>query len=284
MLLLISGKQPEEDCRFFANIVENNLNRYQMKQTILIALTVLFSAVAGQAQEKPKEKEQKPLNVLVFSKTKGFRHESISSGVKMLYDLSKAQTWVLTCTEDASLFTDELLKNFDVAVFLNPTQDVLDDAQQKAFERFIGSGKGFVGVHASADCEYEWPWYGELNGGFFKTHPPAQEATVIIENTNHPAMKPFEGMKTYTTFDEWYTFKENPRSKVNVLMSLDESSVKKFSNNDWKMGDHPLVWWHEVKGARSFYTGFGHTHESFRDPKIVEHIAAAINWAGKRIN
>ena len=91
-------------------------------------------------------------------------------------------------------------------------------------------------------------------------------------------------MKTYTTVDEWYSFKENPRPNVNVLARLDESTIKKSSNDKWKMGDHPLIWWNDQDGIRSFYTVFGHTHEAFQDELIIEHIKNAINWAAKRID
>ena len=245
-----------------------------MKHLILIFLAFLTFFCTAQ--------EKKPLNVLVFSKTMGYRHESISSGIKMLYDQSQKQAWVITATEDASLFSDSFLAGFDVAVFLNPSEDGLDEIQQSAFQKFIRSGKGFVGIHSSADFEYDWPWYEKLNGALFKLHPPSQVGTIIIENTGHPAMKPFKNMKSYTTYDEWYTFKTNPRENVNVLATLDESSIKKYDNDDWKMGDHPIIWWHEFEGSRSFYTGFGHTHESFQNPLIVEHISEAINWAGRR--
>jgi uncharacterized protein len=254
-----------------------------MKTKILmLALLVTFSVTVNAQGNQPDFKD--PINILVFSKTSGFRHASISSGIKMLYDLSKQQNWVITATENTALLTDDLLSKMDVAVFLNPTGNAIDDAGQVAFEKFIKSGKGFVGIHASADFEYDWPFYGALNGAYFKTHPQAQEATVIIENTGHPAMIPFKDKKTYTTFDEWYAFKENPRAKVHVLASLDESSIKISNNDNWKMGDHPIIWWNEIDGARSFYTGFGHTHESFQDKLIIEHIKNAINWAAKRIN
>ncbi len=246
---------------------------------LLIILTTLV-ALACSAQEKEPEKE--PVNILVFTKTMGFRHESLSSGIKMLYNQSRKQAWVITATEDASLFNDEFLQGIDVAVFLNPSGDALNDQQQAAFEKFIRSRKGFVGIHSSADFEYEWPWYGQLNGALFKMHPPAQEGTIIIEDTSHPAMKPFQGMKTYATFDEWYTFRTNPRENVHVLASLDESSIKKYKDKEWIMGDHPIIWWHEFEGSRSFYTGFGHTHAAFENPLIIEHITEAINWAARR--
>lgn len=254
-----------------------------MKSKILLILFAFF-AVSTACAQRNKPLFEEPLHILVFSKTSGFRHASISSGVKMLYDKSTRQNWVITVTEDASLLRDDLMEKMDVVVFMNPTGDAICDKGQKAFEKFMKSGKGMVGIHAAADFEYEWPFYGELVGAYFRTHPPTQKATVIIENHDHPAMKPFEGKKTYTTVDEWYSFKANPRQNVNVLASLDESTVKKQKDDSWKMGDHPVIWWNEKDGMRSFYTVFGHTHDSFQDDVVEEHIINAINWAAKRIN
>jgi hypothetical protein len=248
-----------------------------MKKIASIICLLFVIAFPGFAQDGK-------INVLVFSKTVGFRHNSISTGLKMLSDLAQERNWVLTATENADLFTPGFLKNFDAVVFLNPTQDVLNEQQQKNFEEFMSEGRGFVGIHAAADCEYDWAWYGQLNGAFFLTHPPAQTATVIFENTTHPTMLPFKGMEKYTTFDEWYSFKENPRSKVHVLARLDETSLDKGTQKDekWKMGDHPLIWYQENGNIRSFYTVFGHTPEAFLDPKIKEHIGCAVDWVAKK--
>jgi type 1 glutamine amidotransferase len=246
------------------------------KITLIICLisSMVFSSIA----------QDKKINVLVFSKTMGYRHNSISTGLKMMSDLAQERNWVLTTTENADLLTTEFLKIFDVVVFLNPTQDVLNEQQQKNFEAFMAGGKGFVGIHAAADCEYDWAWYGLLTGAFFKTHPPAQTGTVIFENTDHPTMFPFKGMETYSTFDEWYSFKENPRAKVHVLARLDETSLNEATQKDdkWKMGDHPIIWYQETGNSRSFYTVFGHTPEAFQDPKIKEHIGCAVDWVAKR--
>ena len=246
----------------------------KLSSLICLILILVFSGIA----------QDKKINVLVFSKTSGFRHNSISSGLKMMSDLAQERKWILTATENADLFTPEFLKTFDVVVFLNPTMDVLNEQQQKDFEAFMNSGKGFVGIHASADCEYDWAWYGDLNGAFFKTHPACQLGTVIFEDTDHPSMVPFKGMKTYRTIDEWYTFKVNPRAKVHVLAKLDETSLDEATMIDdkWKMTDHPLIWYQEMGNSRSYYTVFGHTPEAFVDPKIKEHIGCAVDWVAKR--
>jgi len=246
----------------------------KLTSVFCLLLILVFSAIA----------QDKKINVLVFSKTSGYRHNSISSGLKMMSDLAQDRKWVLTATENADLFTPEFLMTFDVVVFLNPTLEVLNAQQQKDFEAYMNSGKGFVGIHASADCEYDWAWYGQLNGAFFKTHPQAQTGTVIFEDTDHPSMVPFKGMKTYRTFDEWYTFKENPRAKVHVLARLDETSLDEatMKEDKWKMNDHPLIWCQELGNSRSFYTVFGHTPEAFQDPKVKEHIGCAVDWVAKR--
>jgi hypothetical protein len=233
----------------------------------------------------PGQAQNKKINVLVFSKTAGFRHNSIENGIKMITNLASKRNWAVTATEDPSVFAPSTLKKFEVLVFLNPTGDVLNEAQQKAFEDFMNSGKGFVGIHAATDCEYEWPFYGKITGAYFRTHPKAQTATVVFENTSHPGMKAFRGMKEYRTFDEWYSFKENPRARVHVLARLDENSLDEETRKDdtWKMGDHPLIWYQEINQSRSFYTVFGHTPEAFDDPKISEHIADAIDWCARRL-
>ncbi len=249
------------------------------------SLPLIFTFLSCTAFTQENEPAfDEPAHVLVFSKTLGYRHASISSGIKMLYDLSPSQNWVITATEDASLFNKKTLAAFDVAVFLNPSGDALSGTEQNAFENFMKSGKGVVGIHSATAFEYEWDFLARLLGPHFKTHPPAQKATVIFEDTSHPAMEPFRGMKKYTTFDEWYTFKKNPRPGVHVLATLDESSIKKYNNDEWRMGDHPIIWWQEKDGMRSFYTGFGHTHEAFQDDKIILHIKNAINWAAGRID
>mgnify|MGYP000869350544 FL=1 len=117
-----------------------------MKKITLLFVLVIVLVFHGVSQDKK-------INVLVFSKTAAFRHNSISSGLKMMSDLAQERNWILTATESADLFTPSFLKNFDVAVFLNTTGDVLNDQQQKAFENFMNSGKGFVGIHAASDCE-----------------------------------------------------------------------------------------------------------------------------------
>jgi type 1 glutamine amidotransferase len=159
-------------------------------------------------------------------------------------------------------------------VWLSTTGDVLDTSQQQAFERYINAGGGYAGVHAAADTEYDWPWYGRLVGAYFKSHPQIQEATVQVTEHTHPSTNRLPDRWQRT--DEWYNYRTNPRSRVTVLATLDESS---YDAGPDAMGDHPIAWCHAQGKGRSWYTGGGHTSESYTDPLFRAHLVGGIRYA-----
>jgi len=213
-------------------------------------------------------------SVLVFSKTAEYRHEAIPDGIDALRRLGERVGWQVEATEDAERFSDEGLAEFDVVVFLMTTGDVLSREQEAAFERFIRKGNGYVGIHAAADTEYEWAWYGELVGAYFDSHPEIQTASYDVEDRSHPSTA---GLPTrWRRVDEHYNFRSNPRQRVNVVLSLDESS---YDVGDGAMGDHPAAWHHRHDGGRAFYTALGHTRQAYRDPLFTRHLEGAITWA-----
>jgi type 1 glutamine amidotransferase len=215
--------------------------------------------------------------VLVFSRTQGYRHEAIGPGIEAIRTLGTANGFEVEASEEPALFNDENLSDFDVVVFLSTTGDVLDAEQQAAFERYIRAGGGWVGVHAAADTEYDWPWYGQLLGGgaYFRSHPEIQTVQLEVENASHPATAHLPA--TFAVQDEWYNFQQNPRPAVSVLLTLDEAS---YSPGDGAMGeDHPIAWFHEIEGGRAFYTGLGHRPELYTDPLFTQHLLGALRWS-----
>ncbi len=218
-----------------------------------------------------------PNRMLVFSRTAGFRHDSITKGAEALMKIGAEMGLEVEWSQDAAAFTDDSLARFGVVVFLSTTGDVLDDAQQGAMERFIRSERGWVGIHAAADTEYEWAWYMGLVGAAFKSHPATQVATIRVVDRTHPATKHLPARWTRT--DEWYDYKESPRGKVHVLMTLDEASYQGATMSNDAPFDHPIAWCHHYDGGRAFYTGLGHTNESFAEPQFVEHLRGGIAWA-----
>ena len=211
--------------------------------------------------------------VLVFSKTEGFRHSSIPTGIAAITQLGQEYGFIVEATENATLFNFENLQKFEVIIFLSTTGDVLSIEQQNAFEQYIHNGGGFVGIHAASDTEYDWPWYGKLVGAYFDSHPEIQTATIQVTDQNHISTKHLP--KFWERTDEWYNYNKNPRGQVHVLATLDESSYS-GGNMD---NDHPIAWMHEFHGGRSWYTGGGHTEASYAEPDFLKHILGGILYA-----
>ncbi len=238
--------------------------------------TAALAVLACTTPATPASAADAPYDVLIFSKTAGFRHDSIAVGTQAIRDLGAANSFTVTATEDAAAFTATNLARFRVVVFLNTTGDVLNASQQTAFESYIGSGGGFVGVHAAADTEYDWPFYGNLVGAYFQSHPAIQQANVRVENRAHAATAHLP--QTWTRTDEWYDYRANVRPGARVLANLDESSY-----SGGVMGaDHPIAWCKTYSGGRSFYTGGGHTQASYADPAFRAHLLGGIRYAAGR--
>ncbi|NUK36794.1 ThuA domain-containing protein [Streptomyces lunaelactis] len=215
--------------------------------------------------------------VLVFSKTAGFRHDSIPAGVAALKELGASSNITVDATEEAAQFTTSNLARYDAVVFLSTTGDVLGAEQQKAFENFITTGGGYVGVHAAADTEYDWPFYGGLVGAYFAGHPQIQPATVRVEDHTHPSTAHLDDAWERT--DEWYNYRTNPRGKARVLATLDETT---YQGGTMK-GDHPIAWCQTYQGGRSFYTGGGHTKESYADAAFRTHLLGGLRYAAGQV-
>jgi hypothetical protein len=195
-----------------------------------------------------------PFRVLLFSRTAGFRHDSIPSAVAALTELGGANGYTTEATEDPTQFSPLNLARFRVVVFLLTT-----------------------GVHSAADTEYDWPYYGALVGAYFKAHPTVQQASVRLEAADTPATAGLPSPWVRT--DEWYDFRSNPRPNVTVLATVDESTY-----TGGTMGpDHPIAWTHPTPGGgRAFYTAMGHTITSYAEPLFRAHLAGAIRWVAGR--
>ena len=233
---------------------------------IVVTFALIMTSCSNKREGKPK--------VLVFSKTMGFKHASIPKGIKAIQNLGLENGFEVDTTKNASLFTDDNLKQYSSIVFLSTTGNILDHYQEAAFERYIQSGGGFVGIHAATDTEYDWGWYNKLVGAQFLSHPAGTpNSDFIIKDNSFIATKHFTD-SIWNRNDELYNFK-NLNSEVNVLMTVDESTYEGGENGDF----HPMSWYHEYDGGRAFYTAAGHTDESFSEEKFVNHILGGIQYA-----
>ncbi|HUQ66241.1 MAG TPA: ThuA domain-containing protein, partial [Flavitalea sp.] len=239
------------------------------------------NVVLDYSKAKTKRIIAPPINLLVFSKTKGWHHTSIPFGIKAILGIAREKCYSVDTTVNAEDFNDENLKKYDAVIFLSTTGNVLNGEQQAAFERYIQSGGGFVGIHSAADTEYDWPWYGNLVGAYFESHPNnsnVRMATINVTDKNHASSSMLADK--WERKDEWYNYK-SIYPGIKVLMSLDESTYEGGTNG----AEHPISWYHEYDGGRAFYTGLGHTDESYSEPLYLAHLAGGIKYAignGKR--
>jgi cytochrome c len=236
------------------------------------ALTAASAQASGQAAKSAPR-----FNALVFSKTTGFRHDSIPDGIAAIQKLGRDNNFTVDATEDDGVFTDAGLAKYEVVIFLSTTGDPLGtQAAKDAFQRYIQGGGGFAGIHAAADSGFDWPWYGGLVGAYFRSHPAIQPATITIEDRGHPSTRGLPGRWTRT--DEWYNYRANPRESVHVLATLDETSYD-LGDSGGMGSDHPIIWCHDYDGGRAWYTGLGHTKESYTEPRFLRSLLGGIRTA-----
>jgi len=236
--------------------------------------------------------------VLVISITKGFRHGSIPAGNEALQSVvdeigSDRGVEMTVDVVDANPdvgeteFPDDLqsqlpssveeFREYDAVVFQNTTGEIFEpEEQQPAFREYIETGGGWMGIHAGADTHEEWPWFEDMAGAWFAGHPAVQEAEIHVTDRTHPATEHLPARWTRT--DEWYDFSRNPRGHAHVLATLDERTYDDAGMDDQYGRDHPIAWCNHIGQGRSFYTGGGHTSETFEEEDFLQHLTGGLMW------
>src|SRR5215218_7893136 len=116
-----------------------------MKRLVAILVAMIVAVgLAGPVAPAAAASGHPRFSALVFSKTAAFRHDSIPAGVAAIQQLGARHNFTVDATEDAAAFTDANLARYDVVIWLSTTGDVLDDAQQAAFSRYIRAGGGYA--------------------------------------------------------------------------------------------------------------------------------------------
>jgi len=242
-------------------------------KTCLLALcmTLGLSAFAGQPKVLVYTR-----NGLTTAGKKGFVHDNIPACVAMLQQLGKDNGFATDVSDDPAVFTDANLKQYKVIVFANTNNKAFEtDDQKAAFQRFIRSGGGFVGIHSACGSERDWPWFWAMLGGTFVRHPKLQPFTIHVVDRQHPSTRHLG--PTWQWEDEFYFLKEMPKD-LHILLEGDLTQLndpKKDPNEKTR----PLAWCHEFEGGRCWYTTLGHKKEHYADPNLQKHILGGILWA-----
>jgi type 1 glutamine amidotransferase len=248
-----------------------------MRARLLASLLLIEIALCacGGPTEPSSRLRTSPVRVLMLTATAGFRHDSIPAARQAMSTLAaNTLDFAVTSTEDLAAVSSSGLAGYDVLMFALTSGELPFTSEQKAaIVNFVSGGRGFIGFHSASDTLYEWPDYGRLVGAYFKDHPWTQQATVIVEDPAHPAM----GGQTdrFALVEEFYTFRENPRPNVHVLLRLDPASVG-------TAGDFPLAWTGTFGSGRTYYNALGHFSETWNDPRFQRQIVGAIKWTAGR--
>jgi hypothetical protein len=244
------------------------------------AILISVACSSSHSPEAPSSIDPSPApagraRVLMLTATAGFRHDSIGTARQVMNELaSSTGAFTVTATEDLSTVSAATLASHDVLFFALTSGELAFTGEQKAaILNFVSGGGGFLGVHSATDTLYSWPDYGLLVGAYFNDHPWTQQATVVVEDTSHPATAGLGDRFSLT--EEFYTFRDNPRPRVQVLLRLDPASVG-------AAGDYPLAWVHSYGRGRVYYNALGHFSETWRDQRFQRQIAAAIRWAAQQ--
>jgi cytochrome c len=243
-------------------------------------LALVASVLVGTASASaPAVAAPAPINngieykVLVFTKAVGAKHASTAAGVNAIKELGKQLRFTAEVTDDAGKFDAPHLKQFRVVVFLNTFGDVLNPAQQAAFESYYRDGGGFVGIHSAIETETDWSFLTDVLGTRAAGSSNVTQATIKVADRVHPASATLP--EYWTRTDQWYNFTSNVRGLSHVLATVDENTY-----TGGTMGfDHPITWCKDYQGGRSFYTGLGDTPASFNTTDLRAHLGGAIQWA-----
>ena len=244
-----------------------------------LALLLLLAACAGAQREGQNGLEGR--RVLVFSHTTGYRHASIEPARAALERLIEADGGEAVLSEDPAAFDPGRLDRFDAIVLLSASTEPADPASEwlvgargDSLRRFVGRGGGIVGIHAALDSHYHSPWYGEMLGARFERHPPGlQQGRLSVADAAHPATAALP--RSIGHEDEYY-FIRDFRPGSHILLTLDPASIGEPG------GPQPVSWVREHGGGRIFYTGLGHTPETYAQPFFLDHVRGALRWVTKR--
>lgn len=219
--------------------------------------------------------------ILVYTRNgEGYVHDNRHASARALVQLGAEHNYQVMVSDDPYLFSDSVLASFDCIIFSNTNNEAfVNDKQRLAFQKYIRSGGGFVGVHSASGSERDWPWFAEMLGGRFVRHPKLQTFSIKVVDPVHPATSFMEDAWQWT--DECY-FLNHLNPDISILLAADLSTIEDHLKNDYPgqtFGNYtPIAWYHEYDGGRQFYTALGHKIEHYSDPFFIQHLLGGIQW------
>jgi type 1 glutamine amidotransferase len=217
---------------------------------------------------------QGQFKVLVYTSPDYYHDPVIPTAISEFRKMAEKHFFEMVWSQQASVFNEDNLKDYSVIVFLHANGASLNDGQMKSLKQFVRQGGGFVGIHATSVTQELDEWFQKLVGRVFIGHPEKQTAVINVVDKNFPACMHLPDHWLWT--DEWYDFDEALTDSMHVLLTVDEST---YHAKDGMGGFHPVSWYQEYDGGRSFYTALGHLEIHYTEARFLDHIYGGLYWA-----
>ena len=196
----------------------------------------------------------------------------------MFQQMAADNGWVMTHSEDSTIFNNASLANFDVIIMFQTSGMVWDnDAQRAAVQTFVHNGGGIVAIHNATDMnvEAQFPWWDQMLGMTMTQHSAILAGTAKVADQAHPSGQGLP--QRWNRTEEWYNFNRNARGDVHVLVTADETT---YNPGPSAMGfDHPISWCRNFEGGRLWATAMGHQASSYTEPLFRTHILGGVQTA-----
>lgn len=237
------------------------MNRSTVNKLILILSLLTFNY--HNAQQK----------ILIYTKATGYKHSSIPSGIRAVYEIAKQNDIQVDTTANNMDFNSENLKHYKAVVFLSTNPGTFNDKQKQSFINFIRNGGGFLGVHSASAGIRDWPWYTKMVGAIFKNHPPPTIGRINKTNSasEHKLLHEFPDSMLW--HDEWYNF-EKIQKDIHIVLTVDPLSYKGGES----ITKHPIAWYHSYDGGKAFYIALGHFSYHYSDVFLRNLIESALKY------
>ena len=172
---------------------------------------------------------------------------------------SAAEQLPVEATEDATQFTAANLARYQAVIWLSTTGDVLNAAQQTAFEDYIRGGGGYAASMPRPTPSTTGPGTADLVGAYFLQPPGQPDRDGPVEDTSHPSTaRPAGALEPARRVVQ---LPDQPARHVHVLATLDENTYS--GRRDGRGSSHSLV--PALRRRPAWYTGMGHTLESYTE-------------------
>jgi uncharacterized protein len=214
--------------------------------------------------------------VLVFTRTTGYRHASIERAAESIRLALAAAGWRVLVTDDPKQFAPGALGRFAGIVLVSTTGKPLGDpatAELAGFETWLRAGGGLAALHAASSTQYDPALpYIRLVGGKFINHPGSVRPANCHPEGDHAAVTRLPS--PFPVRDEIYRFEQLNPANV-VMLRCDELTGG---------GKLPIAWHRQEGAGRVFYSALGHAAEDYApDARVFkDHLLPGILWSLSR--